>query len=231
MREFEIAASTQHDITTASPTGEYTVVMSVSPWTSWQLHCYWRGLEDLTRIFCTTFKIFKYSSTCCTTELWLLSKSQSSSQHHFMFPRSWDKTQVVARLTHSLGQRLKDEVFPGGFIVSARGSCLLPCRLSVSVLSFTHSNFVSVLPCFPSWSPAGPATTEACWSETAQSLNVTGLKGFSWGEKAHIPLSVKRRSIVSAGPPSKQTWNYSISVCHMSSGAVQRRGGVLWWSM
>lgn len=45
------------------------------------------------------------------------------------------------------------------------------------------------------------------------------------GEKknTHIPLSVKQWSIVSAGPASKQTWNYSISVCHMSSGAVRRR--------
>lgn len=36
---------------------------------------------------------------------------------------------------------------------------------------------------------------------------------------------------VSAGPASKQTWNYSISVCHMSSSAVHwRRGEILWWS-
>lgn len=76
-------------------------------------------------------------------------------------------------------------------------SCLLHCKLSVSVRSFTHSNCVSLS--LRSWSPAGPTTTKACWRRTAQSLNVTGLKGLSWGEKAHILLSVRQRSFSWAG--------------------------------
>lgn len=115
--------------------------------------------------------------------------------------------------------------------IHSYSSRFLPSSLQTACLSFTHTNFVPVPLCFPFWSPAGPTTSEACWSETARRLNVTGPKGFSWGEKAHIPLSVKQLSIVSAGLPSKQTWNYSISVCHMSGGAAQRRWGVLWWSM
>lgn len=86
---------------------------------------------------------------------------------------------------------------PRRVIVTACGSCLLHCKPSVSVRSFTHSNCVSLS--LRSWSPAGPTTTKACWRRTAQSLNVTGLKGLSWGEKAHILLSVRQRSFSWAG--------------------------------
>lgn len=123
--------------------------------------------------------------------------------------------------THPFSWSVTESSVPGR--VHRYSSWLFPlhCKPSVSVLSLALSNPISCL-----GAPAGPTTTKACWSTTAQSLNMTGLKGFSWGEKAHIPLSVKQPSIVSAGPPSKQTWNYSISVCHMSSGAVQKRGGL-----
>lgn len=142
---------------------------------------------------------------------------------HFTILRSWDSAQLVAKLTHSLSRWLK--VFPGGSWQQ------LAVRL-FTVRSFSPSDCVSLG--LQPWSPAGPTTTKACWRRSAQRLNVTGLKGFSRGEKAHILLSVKQRSIVSAGLPSKQTWNYSISVRHMSSSAVHRRrrdgGGILWWS-
>lgn len=73
-------------------------------------------------------------------------------------------------------------------MVGACCSCRLHCSPSVSSV---HPNCVWFS--LRSGSPAGPTTNKGCWRKTAQSLDVTGLKGFSWGEKAHIPLSVKQQ--------------------------------------
>lgn len=216
-------ANTLHNATTALPNQP-----------SGQLHRWWRRLKATTgvRYYFSKFSIY---ITCGTSESCLLFffflsflkwkgwKFFTLSFHHSQklilgwtgcqtYPFSWWMTERLS--------------VPRRVIVTACLVFFTANRLSLSALSLTLtvSRSVSGLGAQLGQPPPKPAGEGLLRVWTWLALKVC------LGEKK--PTSYcQSGSGVSAGPASKQTWNYSISVCHMSSSAVHwRRGEILWWS-